>query len=137
MDYFIRVSDGYIIYNSPRHEGWAEMSHSVEGLVVENVRAYGTVVGGIVTGRSNDGYFVALPDGIVSFFDSESSWGSGCRELAGSDPPKLKEPSRMDYPLWWKFQVVAIVMAACWLALFTKVVLGGRRTRMSASERAL
>lgn len=123
MDYFIRVTDHYAIYNSPRHEGWAEMSHSLEGLLVENVLAYGLLAGDNVAGRSGQGYFVALPSGVVRFFQDEDSWVAGCRALAGGAPPELRKPSRTACALWWKFQALVGAAALCWLWVFWRVVL--------------
>jgi hypothetical protein len=114
MDYFLRVTDHYTLY----YDGRPMMSHVEKGPVVDEVTGYANLVPGVIAGTSTQGYFLAVPDGAVSFFASESGWRTACYDRAGREPGFLAKPSRTEFPMFWKLQVLLIAVALGWLFLF-------------------
>lgn len=118
MDYCVRVTDYYDISNSPYDNRWAVMSHADKGPVIDNVTGYTTLKPGIAVGSSSQGYFIAVPDGTVTFFDSEPNWWTACYELTEAEPGGLIVPSRTESVEFWKLQMLVMAVTFGWLFLF-------------------
>jgi len=128
MDYDIRLTDRYKVINSPHRSGRAALEASEGGIVVENVEGYAILKPGILAGSSEGRYFLGQPKGVIRWFDTESDWRTACYEAAEIEPGALAEPSRLEYPMFLKLQMLLLACAISWLFLFRSCFVRKRRT---------